>query len=165
MTIDPEHPFSTPEQYQEYVNELQALGNYGAEARQRARKLLTNADYEARETGAWLLGEFGELHQLGEEVEAVVGELTALINRPLESDPKELQAVGAAISALGKIKHPSGIPILRQVLFSIQPEHDGDNQLEAALALGKIVSEPFEKAADPVEAAREWIRKTSTEES
>jgi hypothetical protein len=87
----------------------------------------------------------------------VVEELGALTQRPVEEDGKELQAVDAAIGALAAIRHPAGITFLRAVLFAQDEWLAGDSQWNAADALGKLVGQPFMKAADPVEAARAWL--------
>jgi HEAT repeat protein len=144
--------------YNEYVRAVNALGNRGPEVRDWARGLLVRPEYDARETGAWLLGELGRKEQLGEMIETVIDELGALIDRPFEDDfPKEAQAIDAAIVALGKIGHLKGVPVLRHVLFSTLKEHQGDTQWEAAGSLAKRVGGSFMKADDPVCAARAWL--------
>jgi hypothetical protein len=143
--------------YKEYVRALNALGNRGSEVRDWARALLVHPDYDARESGAWLLGALGSEGQLGEAVESVIDELAALIDRPIEKDHKEIQAIDVAIMALGMIGHSKGIPILRHVLFSTRREYRGDTQWGAAGVLGKLVGESFMKAGDPVGAARAWL--------
>ncbi len=146
--------------YNEYVRALNALGNRGPEVRDWARGLLVHPEYDARESGAWLLGALGSQGQLGEAVESVIDELAALIDRPFEDDfPKEAQAINVAIMALGRIGDPKGVPILRRVLFSARREHRGDTQWEAARVLGKLVGESFTNASDPVSAARDWFLK------
>jgi hypothetical protein len=143
--------------YDEYVRALNALGNRGPEVRDWARSLLTHPEYDARECGAWLLGKLGSKGQLAPWVQSVIDELAVLIDRPIENDCKERQAIDAAITALGKIGHPAAIPILRHVLFSDKREHSDDTQWEAAGALGNLVGESFMTAGDPSGAARAWL--------
>jgi hypothetical protein len=164
---NPEAPqmFTTPfpeeftRRYNEYVRAVNALGNRGPEVRDWARRLLVHAEYDARETGAWLLGELGRKGQLGDMVETVVDELAILIDRPFDDDPpKEAQAITAAVMALARVGYPKGISILRRLLFSTTREHDGDLQWDAALALGLLLGEPFHQAKEPIEAARAWFQ-------
>ena len=145
-------------EYGQYVLALNELANRGPEIRDWCRGLLTHPDYDARESGAFLLGQLGKRRQLGDAEAAVVAQLGALTQRPVEEDGKELQAVDAAIGALAAIRHPAGIPFLRAVLFAEDEWLAGDSQWNAADALGKLVGQPFMKAADPVEAARAWLQ-------
>jgi hypothetical protein len=149
---------SIVEGYRQYVLAVNALGNRGTEIHDWARRLLIHTDYDARETGAWLIGELGKRGQLGDAIEGVVEELAALVDRPIEEDSKESQAIDAAIISLGKTGHPKAIPILRHVLTSGKREHDGDTAWTAAETLSMMTGEPFMEASDPVEAARAWSR-------
>ena len=151
--------FWTPatESYGRYVSAANELVTRGPEIRDWCRRLLVHPDYYARETGAFLLGELGKRRLLGEVEAAVVEELGSLTRRPVEDDGKELQAVDAAISALGEIGHLRGITFLRDVLFSDGERLGGDSQWAAADALGRLVGEPFIDSPDPVEAARRWL--------
>ncbi len=156
--IDPESWRASSLRHNECVRAINALGKRGPEVRDWARGLLVHPDYDARETGAWLLGELGSKGQLGEALEAVIDELAALIDRPFEDDfPKGSQAIDAAIIAVSEIGYSAGIRVLRHVLFSTRMEHEGDTQWMAAGSLEKLVGEPFMKASDPVEAARAWL--------
>jgi hypothetical protein len=143
--------------YNEYVRALNALGNRGPVVRDWARGLLTHPEYDARECGAWLLGELGSKGQLDPWVRSVIDELAVLIDRPIDEDTKERQAIDAAISALGKIGRPAAIPILRHVLDSNKMEHEDDTKWHATEALGELVGEPFMTAGDPPAAARAWL--------
>jgi hypothetical protein len=143
--------------YNQYVRALNALGNRGPDVRDWARSLLTHPEYDAREQGAWLLGELGSKGQLDPPVRSVIEELGMLIDRPIEEDSKERQAIDAAITALGTIRHPEAIPILRHVLFSNKMEHDNDTKWNATQALGELVGESFMTADDPIEVARTWL--------
>jgi HEAT repeat protein len=144
-------------EYGEFVLAYNELSTRGPEIRDWCRGLLAHPDYNARESGAFLLGQLGKRHQLGDVEAAVVAELGALTQRPVEEDCKELQAVDAAIDALGEIGHPAGIPFLRTVLCSDDEWLSGDSQWAAAHSLGRLVGEPFGEAADPVAAARVWL--------
>jgi len=119
--------------------------------------LLIHPDYDARECGAFLLGQLGQRRQLGDAEAAVVAELGALTQRPIEEDCKELQAVDAAIHALAETGHPAGILFLRAVLFSDDEWLSGDSQWAAAHSLARLVGESIGEAADPVAAARAWL--------
>jgi len=141
-----------------YVEAHNELWNRGAEVRDWARGLLTHVDYDAREAGAGLLGSLGGRRLLGESEDKVITELGQLIQRPMEEDSKEMQAVDVAILALSEIGNAEGIKYLRWILFSTRPEHTGDTQWTAAEALAKMVKQPFLRSKDPVEAARDWLR-------
>jgi hypothetical protein len=133
------------------------LATCGPEIRDWCRGLLTHSDYDARECGAFLLGQLGGRGRLGGVVDAVVAELGALIRRPVEEDGKEAQAIDAAIGALAEIGSPAGVSHLRSVLRSEDEFLLGDTQWSAAEALGRLVGQPFTEAADPVGAARAWL--------
>ena len=154
---EPDLPQRQRESYSRYVLALNELWNRGEEVREWARELLVHADFDAREAGAGLLGRLAERQLLGAVQEQVVAELGALIQRPVEADMKEMQAVDVAISALGKIDHVHAIQYIGWILFSTWPEHQGDTQWGAAYALGGLVGVPFMEYAEPVEAAREWL--------
>lgn len=158
MTICDRHwiPGRTVE-YGEFVLAYNELAIRGPEIRDWCRGLLTHPDYDARECGAFLLGQLGQRRQLGEAEAAVVAELGALTQRPVEEDCKELQAVDVAIDALAEIGHQAGIPFLRAVLFSDDEWLSGDFQWAAAHSLGRLVGESFGEAGNPVAAARAWL--------
>lgn len=144
-------------EYGPFVEAYNVLATRGPEIRDWCRGLLTHADYDARECGAFLLGQLGGRGQLGDAVETVVAELGALTRRPVEDDHKETQAIDAAVGALAEIGSPASVPHLRAVLLSEDEFLVGDTQWSAADALGKVVGEPFMEAADPVGAARVWL--------
>lgn len=156
-TLEESHAAQSWERYNRHVLSLNELAKRGPEIRDWCRRLLTHLDYDARECGAFLLGQLGQRRQLGETEAAVVAELGALILRPVEEDCKELQAVDAAIDAVAEIGHPAGIPFLGIVLFSDNEWLSGDSQWAAANALGRLVGQSFMEAADPVGAARRWL--------
>jgi PBS lyase HEAT-like repeat len=143
--------------YGEFVWADTELANRGPEIRDWCRRLLTNPDYRARETGAFLLGQLGARGQLGDAVEAVVAELGALTARPVEEDSKETQAIVAAVNALARIGHPAAISHIRAVLMSDDEDIVGDTQWDAADALGRLVGQSFMQPPDPVGAARNWL--------
>ncbi len=70
---------------------------------------------------------------------------------------KERQAIDAAIMAIGKLGRPSGIAVLRGVLFSTQWYHDGDTKWVAAEALGKLAGQSFTEGTVPVRSAQGWL--------
>jgi len=158
MTICDGHwiPGRTVE-YGRFVEAYNELATRGPEIRDWSRGLLTHPDYDARECGAFLLGQLGGRGQLGSAVEAVVSELGALTRRPVEEDQKETQAIDAAIGALAEIGSPAGVQYLRAVLLSEDEFLLGDTQWGAADALERLVGEPFMETADPVGAARVWL--------
>src|SRR5205807_2075709 len=86
-----------------YVSAQIGLARCGPEIREWARGLLTHPDYDARATGAFLLGQLAEDGHLGEAVDAIAAELAQLAKRPVEEDPKETEAVDAAVEALRKV--------------------------------------------------------------
>lgn len=143
--------------YGDFVAAYNELATRGPEIRDWCRGLLTHPDYDARGCGAFLLGQLGKRRQLGEAEAAVVKELGALTQRPVEDDCKELEAVDTAITALTDIGHPAGIPFLRAVLCSDDEWLSGDSQWEAAHSLARLVGEPFEETPDPVAAALAWL--------
>jgi hypothetical protein len=143
--------------YAEFVPAYNELAERGPEIRDWCRGLLIHPRYEARESGAFLLGCLGSRGQLGEALEIVIAELGALTRRPFEDDCKESQAVDAAIMALAMIGHPAGIPHLRAVLFSDDKWLVGDTQWAAAESLGRLVGHSFMESPDPVDAARAWL--------
>lgn len=157
-TLEASYAAQSAERYNWYVLALNELAQRGPEIRDWCRRLLVHPDYDARECGAFLLGQLGQRRQLGDAEVAVVTELGALTQQPVEEDCKELQAVDAAIGALAEIGHPAGIPFLRAVLFSEDEWLSGDSQWSAADTLGRLVGQPFMEAADPVGAARAWLR-------
>jgi HEAT repeat protein len=149
--------WSGPRDYALYVEALNELVKRGRETLAWARGLLVHPDYDAREFGAFLLGQLGRRGLLGKEGASVVEELGALTRRPVEEDCKELQAVDSAITALGAIGSPAGIPYLKDVLFSDDEWLAGDSQWNAAEELGRLVGETFMHSPDPVAAARSWL--------
>jgi hypothetical protein len=157
-TLEESHAAQSSERYNRYVLALNELAKRGPEIRDWCRRLLTHPDYDARECGAFLLGQLALRRQLGDAEAAVVMELGALTQRQVEEDSKELQAVDAAIGALAGIGHPAGIPFLRAVLLSEDEWLAGDSQWTAADALARLVGQPFMEAADPVSAALAWLR-------
>jgi HEAT repeat protein len=144
-------------EYGRFVAALNVLATRGSEIRDWCRGLLTHPDYDARECGAFLLGQLGGRGQLGDAVEAVVAELGALTRRPVEEDQKEMRAIDAAIGALAEIGSLAGVPHLRAVLLSEDEFLVGDTQWTAADALGRLVGEQFMEVGDPVDAARAWL--------
>ena len=143
--------------YEHYVKAQTELAQRGVEIREWCRSLLTHPDYDARECGAFLLGELGKRHLLGEAEEKVVAELGALTKRPVKEDGKELQAIDAAIIALAAINNRWAIPFFRDILFSDDEWLMGDTQWSAACELGRLLSEPFNSSPEPIEAARAWL--------
>src|SRR4051794_1284025 len=102
-TLEESHSAQSPERCNRYTLAQHELAKRGAEIRDWCRRLLTHPDYDARELGAFLLGELGQRRQLGDAQLAVVAELGALTQRPVEEDCKETQAIDAAIWALAEI--------------------------------------------------------------
>jgi hypothetical protein len=143
--------------YTRYGLAIDELFNRGTEIREWARRLLAHVDYDAREAGANLLGHLAERKRLGDFEEQIVVELGLLIQRLVEEDGKEMQAVDAALLALGKTGNPSAIPYISGILFSTQPEHQGDTQWIATEVLSELVKEPFMTSNDPIESARQWL--------
>jgi hypothetical protein len=143
--------------YHRYVCAANELGNRELEIQDWARRLLRHPDYEACEIAAWWIGQLGIRGQL-DAVEDVVDELEALVNRPVGEESKERQAVDAAITAIGKIGHPKGLPVLRRVLFSTEWYHKDDTEWAATDALGKLIGRRFMDEPDPVGAARAWLQ-------
>lgn len=141
--------------YTTYVGAINELTKHGTEIREWARKLLTHPDYDARELGASLLSVLAERRQLGTVEDLVVDELCMLATRPIDYDGKELQAVSAAIGALGKTGNRHSIPTLMKVLLD---PSDSDNQSEAAHALGKIVHVTWDETNDLVANALQWLK-------
>jgi HEAT repeat protein len=144
-------------EYGPFVAAYNELATRGPEIRDWCRRLLTHPDYDARECGAFLLGQLGSRGQLGDAVEAVIAELGALSRSPIEEDQKETQAIDAAIEAQAEIGSPSGVRHLRAVLLSADEFLVGDTQWSAADALGRLVGEVFMETADPVGAAQAWL--------
>ena len=144
-------------EYGRFVAAYNVLATRGPEIRDWCRGLLSHPDYDARECGAFLLGQLGSRGQLGDAAEAVVAELGALTRRPVEEDHKETQAIDAAVGALAEIGSPAGVRHLRAVLLSEDEFLVGDTQWGAADALGRLVGQPFMEAADPVGPARAWL--------
>jgi HEAT repeat protein len=130
-------------EYGEFVAAYNELVTRGPEIRNWCRGLLNHPDYDARECGAFLLGQLGRRAQLGEAVADVVAELGALTQRPVEEDHKETQAIDAAIGALAEIGSLAGIAHLRAVLLSDDEFLAGDTQWTAAYALGRLVGQSF----------------------
>jgi hypothetical protein len=145
------------EGFNRYVAASNALSERGPEVVTWARGLLTHPLYEARESGALLLGRLGQRGVLGEARAAIVAELGALANRPAAADDKDLQANDCAIMALGMIGDPGAIRPLRQILFSPRNDPESDPHWTAAEALGQIVKEPFVDSNDPIDAAKAWL--------
>ena len=158
--LSPPHnaPLQRRRDYDSYVLAINELWNRGTEIREWARELLTHVDFDAREAGAALLGRLAERGLLGDQEEEIIAELGSLIQRPIEEDMKEMQAVDTAIRALRHIGSSHGIVYFRYILFSTAPEHLGTTQWAAAVELSKLLGETFTASADPVEAAREWLR-------
>lgn len=144
--------------YNNYVRAENELSKRGPGILDWSLKLLTHGNEDARETGASLLGRLGARQQLGARKQEVVRALGNLALSPVQKDAKELQAIDAAVTALGQIGDTNGIPVIRQVLFSDKPYLAGDSQWNAADALGKLVHESFMKKPDPVKAARDWLQ-------
>ena len=144
--------------YNRYVAAVNELGRRGPEIRDIARGLLRHPEYEAREQAAFWLGELGARGELEEPISDVIDELGVLAFREVGEEVKERQAIDAAISAIGKIGDPSGIAVLREVLFSTHWYHEDDTKWSAAEGLGKLVNRDFMREEDPAEAAREWLR-------
>jgi hypothetical protein len=157
-TLEESHAAQSSDRPNRYVVALNELARRGPEIRDWCRRLLAHPDYDARECGAFLLGQLGQRRQLGDSEAVVVAELGALTQRPIEEDCKELQAVDAAIGALGEIGHSAGIPFLRAVLCSEDEWLARDSQWAAADVLGRLLGQPFMETADPVDAARAWLQ-------
>ena len=141
--------------YATYASASKELAKRGREVIEWARRLLTHPDYDARELGATLLGFLGERRELGSREDQIVDDLCKLATRPLNYDGKELQAVSAAIDALGRIGNRRSIATLVKVLSDTS---DGDSQWMAADALGKILHVPFAQEEDPVASAQQWLK-------
>jgi hypothetical protein len=142
--------------YNKYVNAFNELAKRGPEMLGWARLHLQHENYDAREHSAFLIGQLGSRGQIDNEVDSIVAELSQLATRPIVEDNKEVQANSAAIIALGKIGHMSGIEALRHVLTASEWEDD-DLQWDAVDALSIIVNESFGDEGDPVESARNWL--------
>jgi hypothetical protein len=156
-TLEEAYATQSPERNNRYVLAQNELACRGPEIRDWCRRLLTHPDYDARECGAFLLGQLGIRGQLGDAVESVVTELGALTRRPVEVDQKETQAIDAAIGALAEVGSLAGVRHLRAVLLSEDEFLVGDTQWAAAEALGRLVGEQFMAATDPIDAARGWL--------
>ena len=157
MTICDRFWIHSNESYGRYVSAITDLANRGPEIRDWCRDLLIHPDYDARETGAFLLGQLGNRRLLGDAEKAVVAELGALTMRPVEEDCKELQAIDSAISALAEIGDRDGIRFLRKALFTEDEWLTGDTRWNAAYALEKLVGESFTTSPNPVEVAKAWL--------
>jgi len=144
-------------EYGPFVEAYNVLATRGPEILDWCRGLLTHSDYDARECGAFLLGQLGSRGLLGEATEEVVAELGSLTRRPVEDDAKETQAIDAAVMALAEIGSMAGIRHLRALLLSEDKFLVGDTQWNAADSLGHLVDQPFMKATDPVGAAQAWL--------
>jgi HEAT repeat protein len=151
------HSAEVSERHERYVLAHNELAERGPEVRDWARSLLSHPDYEARETGAFLLGRLGSRRLLGDAEEDIIAEVGALTRRPVEEDGKEVQAIDSAIRALGAIGDRLGIPYLRDVLFSKDPWLRWDTQWTAAEALGQLVGQSFMDTPDPEGSARAWL--------
>jgi hypothetical protein len=75
-------------EYGRYVEAYNVLATRNSEIRDWCRGLLTHTDHDARECGAFLLGQLGNRGQLGDAAEIVVAELGTLTRRPIADDPK-----------------------------------------------------------------------------
>jgi len=157
MAICDRHWHPNRGDYAEFVTAYNAIWSRGSEIRDWCRRLLTHPDYEARATGASLLGQLGSRKQLGDAAEAIIEELGAVTRRPMEEDGKEWEAVDAAMRALAEIGHPAGVPHLRAVLFTDDDLLGGDTCGTATEALAQLVGQPFMQSPDPVAAARAWL--------
>ena len=62
----------------------------------------------------------------------------------------------AAIQAIGEIRNPAGIVVVRRLLMSADWPSD-DVRWECADALEQLTGEPFMVEADPVKVARQWL--------
>jgi hypothetical protein len=142
--------------YRAYVKALNELNERGPEILDWCRAHLQHADYDAREQAAFFLGQLGRRRQLGDKEALVIAELGELIRRPIEEDNKEMQAVDAAIDALGEIGNPAGIVHVRVVLEVADLKDDA--QWTAARALGQLTGQNFMDAEDPVKAAQAWCK-------
>lgn len=69
--------------YGRFVLAYNELATRGPEIRDWCRSLLVHADYDARECGAFLLGQLGARGQLGDAAEAVIAELGTLRDCPI----------------------------------------------------------------------------------
>ena len=148
--------------YAQYVNAVNELARRGREILPWARARLKHSEYDAREQAAFFIGERALRGQLQDELTGVISELSELAVRPVEEDGKEAQANTAAVSALAKIGDKRAIKPLRHILTSTEWEVD-DLAWEAACVLGSIVNERFAQAENPVQAAREWLRRSGNE--
>lgn len=127
----------------------QVHGEWGLIAHGRAAipyalRLLKEPSAEAKACGAAILAEVGSQPGV---VEAL---LTAL------GDADSDEARDTIITALGTMRSRKAIPALAALIRS--DETDGDTRWTAAESLGMIVRRRFDKAADPVAAAQEWLR-------
>jgi len=143
--------------YSDYVNATNELRNRGNKSADWALKNLGHRSYQAREICAWLVGEYILQGAYENDLEKALEPLIVLANRPIEEDNKEVQAVAAAIQALGKSKHPKALEAIGKILHSDDPLHDSDTKWGAAEALSEITGEPFMSAEDPIKAAKEWL--------
>ena len=117
----------------------------GALAMEYATSLLRHPEASAREDGAAILGALG-----GDD--GTVDTLVAALQAERDS-----QACDAIVSTLGHLKSRRAIPALAML---IQDDGvDGDTQWTAVESLGRITRQRFHAQADPVGAARDWLRR------
>lgn len=117
----------------------------GAPAAAYAASLLRHPEASAREDGAAILGALG-----GDD--ATVDALLAALQAERDN-----QARDSIIATLGRMKSQRAIPVLARVIED--EAADPDTQSTAVESLGRIARQRFLAHADPVAAARDWLRR------
>ncbi len=114
-----------------------------------ARARLTHVDVAAWERGAQVLAVLAQHRRVPPaEAAAIVDELVAMVERPIQRDNKELQAKSAAVTALGWFGAVAGLHRLAGHQFA----RDRDFAAELKAALARCAGKQF--ASLP--AARRW---------
>lgn len=135
---------------------LEIIATRGNEGLKWALERLSHAGYDAREDSASLIGQLAENDMLGDDKEAISGELLKLAVTPPREDTKEAQAASVALRALSIIGGAACMAAVRQVLASSDWDDD-DNQWECAEMLAELTNESFMDTEDPVAAAKSWL--------
>jgi hypothetical protein len=129
--------------------EKRVMASWGLIARGREsipylQQMLTSPEADSREDAA------GAFAWMASDVGGIAADLIAALD--VETDQQSRDSI---ILALGSLKSRDAIPSLGAIVRD--PQTDGDTLSLAIESLGKVVRRRFDRTADPLASAIEWL--------